>query len=266
MQMSDIITEIAEDLYKARTTRTPIEFVRHRLPEKDKDAAYRISELVTQQREAAEGRRRVGRKVGLTNPVVQARAGVDEPDYGIILDNMVFESPVERPASAYFHPKIEAELAFVLKSDILDTDLASVEAAIDYVTPAMELVDNRYHSYKMGIVDTIADNAACEGIVTGSVRIPYGEMDLKQVEMVLYRGDEELTRGVGANVMGDPINAVQWLAETSLRIGKPLRAGEILLSGSIGLIVDWDPNVTYTAKYSHGFGDVVAHLSEAVHA
>ena len=90
--MSDIITEIAEDLYNARTMRTPIEFVRHRLPEQDKDAAYRISELVTQQREAAEGRRRVGRKVGLTNPVVQERAGVDEPYYGINLDDKVFES------------------------------------------------------------------------------------------------------------------------------------------------------------------------------
>lgn len=264
--MSDIITEIAGDLYNARTLRTPIEFVRHRLPENDKDAAYRISELVTQRRETEEGRRRVGRKVGLTNPIVQERAGVDEPDYGIILDNMMFESPIERPASAYFHPKIEAELAFVLKSDILDSDLASIEAAIDYVTPAVELVDNRYFSYKMGIVDTIADNAACEGIVTGTVRVPYGEIDLREVEMVLYRGEEELTRGIGANVMGNPINAIQWLAETSLRIGKPLRAGEILLSGSIGLIVDWDTNVTYTAQYSHGLGSVVAHLTEAVDA
>lgn len=264
--MPDIITEIAGDLYTARTTRTPIEFVRHRLPDNDKDAAYRISELVTQQREVAEGRRRVGRKVGLTNPMVQKRAGVDEPDYGIILDDMTFESPIERPASAYFHPKIEAEIAFVLKSDILASDLASIEAAIDYVTPAMELVDNRYFSYQMGIVDTIADNAACEGIVTGAVRIPYGEIDLKGVEMVLYRGEEELTRGTGSNVMGDPIYAIQWLAETSIRIGKPLRAGEILLSGSIGLIVDWDPNITYTAKYSHGLGNVVAHLKETVDA
>lgn len=264
--MPDIIREIAGDLYSARTTRTPIEFVRHRLPDNDKDAAYRISELVTQQREVAEGRRRVGRKVGLTNPMVQRRAGVDEPDYGIILDDMTFESPIERPASAYFHPKIEAEIAFVLKSDILASDLVSIEAAIDYVTPAMELVDNRYFDYQMSIVDTIADNAACEGIVTGPVRIPFGEIELKDVEMVLYRGDEELTRGTGSNVMGDPINAIRWLAETSISIGKPLRAGEILLSGSIGLIVDWDPNITYTAKYSHGLGSVVAHLKETVDA
>lgn len=261
--MPETLMEIADDLYNARIQRTPIEFVRHRLPDNDKDAAYEISEIVTARREATEGLRRIGRKVGLTNPMVQERAGVDEPDYGIILDDMLFESPIEHSTADYFHPKIEAEVAFVLKADILDSSLATIEAAIDYITPAMELVDNRYFTYKMGIVDTIADNAACEGIVTGSVRIPYSEIDLKAVEMILYRGDEELTRGVGANVMGDPINAIQWLAETSLRIGKPLRAGEILLSGSIGLIVDWDPGVTYTAKYSHGLGSVVAHLVEA---
>ena len=264
--MPDLISEIAGDLYRARRTRTPIEFVRHRLSDNDKDTAYRISELVTQYRETAEGRRRVGRKVGLTNPMVQERAGVDEPDYGIILDDMLFESPVERPASAYIHPKIEAEIAFVLKADILDSDVEAVEAAIDYVTPAMELVDNRYVSYRMNIVDTIADNAACEGIVTGAVRVPYGDLDLRDVEMVLYRGDDEVTRGTGGNVMGDPLNAIQWLAETSLRIGKPLRAGEILLSGSLGLIVDWDPGISYTARYSHGLGSVVAHLKETADA
>jgi 2-keto-4-pentenoate hydratase len=258
--MTDVIAQIADDLYQARLTRTPIEFVRHRLPERDKDAAYRISELVTSRRESEQGLRRVGRKVGLTNPLVQARAGVDEPDYGIILDDMVFHSPVHRPRSAYLHPKIEAEIAFVLKDDVLSADLDLVEAAIDYVTPAIELVDNRYFTYQMGIVDTIADNAACEAIVLGDVKVPYGELDLREVEMVLTRDGEELTRGVGANVMENPVNAIQWLAATSLAIGKPLRAGEVLLSGSIGLIVDWDPGVTYTASYSHGLGQVSATL------
>jgi 2-keto-4-pentenoate hydratase len=199
--------------------------------------------------------------VGLTNPIVQERAGVDEPDYGIVLDDMVFESPIVRPRSAYIHPKIEAELAFVLKHDILTADLEAIEAAIDYVTTAIELVDNRYFDYRMSIVDTIADNAACAGLVTGPVRVPYGEIDLREVEMILYRGDEELTRGLASNVMGNPINAMQWIAETSLRIGKPLLAGEIVLSGSIGLIVDWDPDITYTARYSHGLGEITAVLS-----
>ncbi len=132
---------------------------------------------------------------------MQEKAGVDEPDYGIVLDDMVFASPVVRPRSAYLHPKIEAELAFVLRDDVLDARLAAIEEAIDYVVPAMELVDNRYPDYRMGIVDTIADNAACAGLVTGSVRMPYGAVELADVEMILYRGDEEITRGTGVNVM-----------------------------------------------------------------
>lgn len=259
--MSDLITTIAQELYDARRTQTPMDFVRDRLEVDDKESAYKISETVTQMRERLEGRTRVGRKVGLTNPIVQQRAGVSEPDYGIILDDMKFESPLVRPRSAYSHPKIEAEIAFVLKEDILDASLESVKAAIGYVTPAMELVDNRYHSYKMKIVDTIADNAACEGIVVGNVQIPYGEIDLREVVMVLYRGEEEITRGIASDVMGDPVLAIQWLAETAIRIGKPLRAGEVLLSGSIGHIVDWDAGVPYRAEFTHGLGEVVATLT-----
>lgn len=264
--MSDLIAEIAEDLYQARLQRTATAFVRERIDPEDTESAYAISEAVTQKRERLEGRTRVGRKVGLTNPMVQKRAGVSEPDYGIILDDMVFQTPVTRPQSAYLHPKIEAELAFVLKADITDSSLKSVEAAIDYVVAAIELVDNRYETYAMRIADTIADNAACEGIVLGSVRQPYGELDLRGVEMVLTAGGEELTRGIASNVMGNPILAIQWLAETSIRIGKPLQTGEILLSGSIGLIVDWRPDTPITASYSHGFGEVTAILESGSRA
>lgn len=257
--MTEQLEAIAEDLYNARRNQVTIDFVRTRIAEDDKDSAYAISELVTQKREAG-GARRVGRKVGLTNPVVQQRAGVDEPDYGVILDDMVFESPVNHPRSKYIHPKIEAELAFVLRKDVRDDSIETLVDAIDYVVPALELVDNRYPDYKMKIVDTIADNAACEGIVVGSERQAYGDTDLKDVEMILFKDGEELTRGKGEAVMGDPVNAVHWLAKTANRIGRPLQAGEILLSGSIGIIVDWDPDATYTARYSHGFGDVSATL------
>lgn len=258
--MSELYQQIADDLATARRTRIPIPHIRHRLPERDLDAAYAISEINTHRREVEEGRVRVGRKVGLTNPKVQEWAGVKEPDYGIVLDDMVFTDGVVRPQSAYIKPKIEAEIAFVLGEDLLSSDLDAVVGAIDYVTPAIELVDCRYLDYKMGIVDTIADNAACAGLVTGAVRVPYGELDLREVEMVLSRGDEEVTRGVGRNVMTDPVNAIRWLAETSIRIGKPLRAGEILLSGSIGLIVWWDSDVPYTASYTGGLGTVTATL------
>ena len=252
---------LANDLYEARRALRPIDFIRNHLAEGDLDAAYAISEFNTRRRVQEAGLRRVGRKVGLTNPMVQAKAGVDQPDYGIILEDMVFQSGTVRPRSVFIKPKIEAEIAFVLKEDLLSSDLDSIKAAIDYVTPAIELVDCRYHNYGMSILDTVADNAACEGVVLGSVRKSYEEVDLDEVEMALYRGDEEVTRGVGRNVLKGPINAIAWLAETSLRVGKPLLAGEILLSGSIGMIVDWDTDVPYRAEYSHGFGSVQATLS-----
>lgn len=257
--MTDSLQDIANDLYRARIDQKPIEFVRHRLEEGDKESAYEISELVTRMREA-KGARRVGRKVGLTNPVVQKRAGVDEPDYGVILEDMVFENGVRHPRGNFIHPKIEAELAFVLKDSVLDETLETLTQAIDYVVPAMELVDNRYPDYRMNIVDTIADNAACEGVVVGDVRKKVEDVPLTDVEMVLYKDDEELTRGRSDAVMGNPLNAIHWLAKTALRVGRPLQAGEFLLSGSIGIIVDWDPDATYTARYSHGFGSVSAYL------
>ncbi|HEY4536625.1 MAG TPA: fumarylacetoacetate hydrolase family protein [Enteractinococcus sp.] len=258
--MSSTIVTIAEDLYTARQTLTPIDHIRHRLPDGDLDAAYAIAEYSINRRIEQQGLKRVGRKVGLTNPMVQKKAGVDQPDYGFVLSDMVFETGVVRPRDAFIKPKIEAEIAFVLKNDILDARLEAIEEAIDYVTPVMELVDCRYHNYGMSILDTVADNAACEGVVVGTVRKPYDRAELEELQMILYRGDEEVTRGVGKNVLNGPINAIQWLAETSIRIGQPLQAGEILLSGSIGMIVDWDPDTPYTAKYTHDFGSVSATL------
>ena len=254
------VEQIAEELYCARREVRTIDFISARLPERDLEAAYRISELVASRREAELGVRRVGRKVGLTNALVQKRVGVFEPDYGIIHGDMVHASGVVRPASAHNFLRIEAEVAFVLGKDILDADLATVEDAIDYVTPAFELVDFRYPGNVGTIVDTIADNAGCDGIVLGEEQHHYAEVDLVRVEMVITTADgDEITRGIGSNVLGNPVNAVQWLAETALRRGQPLRAGEILLSGSIGYIEPWPPDVECTATIT-GLGRVRATL------
>lgn len=260
MTDTSVIEQIADELYRARREVTTMDFVSPRLPERDLDAAYRISELVATRREAELGVRRVGRKVGLTNPLVQKRVGVFEPDYGIIHDDMVHASGVVRPASAHNFLRIEAEVAFVLAKDLLDGELEAIKDAIDYVTPAFELVDFRYPGNVGQIVDTIADNAGCDGVVLGEERHAYGEIDLADVEMVITTAaGSEITRGVGGNVLGDPINAVQWLAETALRIGQPLRAGEILLSGSIGYIEPWPADVECTATIT-GLGCVRATL------
>lgn len=244
---AETIVEIARELHEARNGTYTVPYVSPRLPERDLDSAYAISRAFATFRERELGVRRVGRKVGLTNPLVQQRVGVFEPDYGIIHDDMVFESGVVLPASRYNRLLIEAEIAFVLKSDIVDPSLERIAAAIDYVTPAFEIVDFRYDGSVGKIVDTIADNAGCSGVVLGEEQHPYGTVDLTAVEMVITAGDAEITRGIGSNVLGNPINAVRWLAETAIATGYPLRAGEVLLSGSIGYIEPWPADVECVA-------------------
>jgi len=251
------IKAIARELFDAKEAVYTVPYVSPRLPEHDLDSAYAISEEFASLRERELAVRRVGRKVGLTNPLVQQRVGVFEPDYGIIHDDMVFESGVVLPASKYNRLLIEAEVAFVLRSDILEPTPEKVAAAIDYVTPAFEIVDFRYDGSVGQIVDTIADNAGCSGLVLGEEQHPYGSVDLTQIEMIITAGDTEITRGVGSNVLGDPINAVQWLAETAIRTGHPLRAGEVLLSGSIGFIEPWPADVECVATIT-GLGRVTA--------
>ncbi len=254
---SETVSAIARELHDAKSGVYTVPYVSPRLPEHDLESAYAISEAFASLREEELGVRRVGRKVGLTNPLVQQRVGVFEPDYGIIHDDMVFESGVVLPASRYNRLLIEAEIAFVLKADILDPSPEAIAEAIDYVTPAFEIVDFRYQGSVGKIVDTIADNAGCSGLVLGEERHPYGEVDLTTVEMVITAGDAEITRGVGSNVLGDPVNAVRWLAETAIRTGHPLRAGEVLLSGSIGYIEPWPADIECVATIT-GLGRVRA--------
>lgn len=254
---SQTITAIARELYEAKEGVYTVPYVSPRLPEHDLTSAYAISAEFASLRERELGVRRVGRKVGLTNPLVQKRVGVFEPDYGIIHDDMVFPSGVVLPSSRYNRLLIEAEVAFILKSDILDPSPAVVAEAIDCVTPAFEIVDFRYGGSVGQIVDTIADNAGCSGLVLGEEKHAYGSVDLAAVEMVITAGGTEITRGVGSNVLGDPINAVQWLAETAIRTGHPLRAGEVLLSGSIGYIEPWPADVQCVATIT-GLGRVSA--------
>lgn len=251
------IEKIARELFEAKRGVYTVPYVSPQLPDHDLDAAYAISAEFARLRETELGVTRVGRKVGLTNPLVQARVGIDEPDYGIIHDDMVHASGVRLPLSRYNHLLIEAEVAFGIGTDITDPSREAVEAAIEYVTPAFEVVDFRYDGSVGQIVDTIADNAGCSGIVLGEEKHAYGEVDLTQVEMVITGGDVEITRGVGSNVLGDPVNAVLWLAETAIRTGQPLRAGEVLLSGSIGYIEPWPADVECVATIT-GLGRVVA--------
>jgi 2-keto-4-pentenoate hydratase len=257
---SAAIDEITDLLWEATRTNTQIGYVHDYIAPDDVASAYEIQRRIVARKVAA-GRTRVGRKVGLTNPKVQAAVGVDEPDYGTIFADMVFESGVVLDPSDYLHPKIESEVCIALSRELTSWDVGYIEQSIEWIAPSFELVDGHLPDYRGTIVDTIADNAYCAGIIIGE-RQEYGAVDLAGVELSLKRDGVEITSGVGSNVMGNPINAVAWLARTAIEQDLPLQAGEILLPGSIGMIMDWDFGPLYTAELS-GLGTVEARFEVA---
>lgn len=254
--MTAVITheDAARMLARAEADRVPISPIRALFPPRDLDAAYRIQEINIVRREAA-GAIRVGRKIGLTAPAVQRQFQVDEPDYGVLLDGMALTHGGTLDFDCLIHPKIEAEVAFVLAADITETDLDSIRRAVDYVAPSLEVVDCRIRDYDIDIVDTISDNAAVAYYVLGEQRGRLDDIDLPSVSMTLTCGDEIISAGKGSDCMGDPLNAVRWLARTAIAQGRPLRAGEVILSGSLGPIGVMRPGKAHTAVFT-GLGAV----------
>ena len=187
----------------------------------------------------AEGRTVRGRKIGLTSRVMQQAMHIDEPDYGTLLEDMFFEDGAEIEAARFTDPRLEVELAFVLKHSISGrVTLLDVLDATDYVTPAIEIIAAR--SFRVDpdtgrpriVLDTIADNAASAGVVTGGRRVRPGEADLRWVAALLYRNGVIEESGVAAAVLGHPANGIAWLAGKFAAHGVALEAGQTILAGS----------------------------------
>jgi len=256
--------EALNRLSEARATRRPCAPIRGLLPAGDLDAAYAVqSDWVARQMVA--GARIVGRKVGLTSPVVQKQLGVDQPDFGFLLDTMACPADVPIDIARTLQPKIEAEVAFVLAHDLTAPVIgpADVAAATAYVVAALEIVDSRIAAWDIDIVDTVADNASSGLFVLGDQRIKLGDLDLPACLMTLRRDGRDgrdgqvVSEGSGSACLGDPLIAVAWLAATARNHGRPLRAGEIVLSGALGPMVPVAPGDGFHAEIS-GLGEVRA--------
>ena len=233
--MSDVAT-IAERLFEARRTRTAIPPVRTELPAKDLAAAYAVQAANNARLEAG-GAKRVGRKIGLTSEAVQRQLGVDQPDFGVLFGHMDFSAaPGAISAGSLISPRIEAEISFRLGRDITRKGLSAAElaAAVEAVAASAEIVDSAIADWDIDIVDTVADNASCGAFVIGPWQPFTADMDLAGRKMRLTRDDEEISVGAGAATLGNPLNALRWLAETAIDIGDPLRAGEVVLAGALG--------------------------------
>lgn len=233
-----LIEALGDELYEAWRDCRTIAPLTSRHPEVGIEDAYHIQQHLLARR-LASGRRVVGKKIGVTSKVVMDMLGVDQPDFGYLLDDMVFAEGDAIPMDGLIQPKAEGEIAFLLKKDLQGPGVttADVLAATEGVMTCFEIVDSRIENWKIKIQDTVADNASCGVFVLGSRLVSPREVDLVTCGMLLERNGEIVTLGAGAAALGSPVNAVVWLANTLGKLGIPLKAGEIILSGSLAAMV-----------------------------
>ncbi|MGP8122435.1 MAG: 2-keto-4-pentenoate hydratase [Xanthobacteraceae bacterium] len=200
------------------------------------DEAYAVAAINTAAR-LASGARVTGRKIGLTAPAVQRQLGVDQPDFGVLFDDMEFLDRATLPIGRLMQPKVEAEIAFVVARDLAFGRAPSYGefiAAIDHALPAIEVVDSAIENWKITIADTVADNASAGLYVLGDQPVAVGSVQLAEVAMVLRLNGEIVSRGEGRACLDHPLRAAYWLACEMAARGEALRAGEIILSGALG--------------------------------
>ncbi|HQE69909.1 MAG TPA: 2-keto-4-pentenoate hydratase [Atopobiaceae bacterium] len=253
----DSIQKFADMLYDAEGTRVAIPPLTEMEPALDIDDAYAI-QLANVERVVREGHVISGKKIGLTSQGIQKQLGVDEPDYGHLfaaMDCTDGSCEIDR----LMQPKIEGELAFILKDDLTGGHVTAedVRAATDYVVAAFEIVDSRVADWKIKLVDTVSDNASSGRYVLGTKKLSLDEVDLPSVRMVLYKNGEVVGEGTGAAVLGDPAVAVAWLANRLWGYGVALKAGEVILSGAFSSAPEAARGDVFTADFGDA-GSVTA--------
>ncbi|MCL1852484.1 MAG: fumarylacetoacetate hydrolase family protein [Peptococcaceae bacterium] len=256
----------ARELFDAERNRAAIPPMTERDDSFNLDMAYAV-QMANVSRVLAMGHRICGKKIGLTSLPMQKQMGVNEPDYGHLFAAMACVDG-QVPADALIQPKIEAELAFILKKDLRGGSVtaADVADATDYVVGAFEIVDSRVVDWRIKLPDTVADNASSGRYVLGTTRIAPRDVDLAGVAMKLYKlkdssqdegGMELMGEGVGAAVLGDPLVAVAWLANKLWSYGVALEAGETVLSGAFSAAPAARKGDVFQAEFTH-FGCVEA--------
>ena len=255
MTTSTSLDRAVDRLENAVASGTPCPPVRDLVGSDDIAAAYRVqSELIA--RRLRRGAARAGRKIGLTNPVVQRQLGVGQPDFGVLLDDMAVPDGGVVPAGRLLQPKVEGEVAFRLAADLNgELDQAAVRAAVASAHAAVEIVDSRIAGWDIRIADTVADNASSGLFVISEHAVPLEAVEPVDVKMTLDLNGQVVSSGTGNACMGDPLLALEWLARTAAEFGDPLRAGEIVLSGALGPMVEVHPGDRVRVEIS-GLGAV----------
>ncbi|MEH6938226.1 2-keto-4-pentenoate hydratase [Bacillus sp. JJ664] len=244
------IDEIASLLLDSERNRRSIKPLTEQHPHLTIQEAYQI-QLANIDYKLSQGEKIVGKKIGLTSIAMQELLGVDEPDYGHLLNTMNLENGGEVSINETIAPKVEAEIAFVLKKDLVgpNVTIEDVIKATDYIVPAIEVVDSRIENWKIRLEDTVADNASSCLFVLGNHRFDIHEIDLPNVMMELYRNGELMNTGKGSAVLGNPITCVAWLANKLSEFGISLKAGEVILSGALSAAINASAGDCFTAKF-----------------
>ncbi len=252
----------ATDLLAAERKREQIGLLSLRHPDIGMDDAYEVQNAIYHQK-LAQGRKVIGWKIGLTSKAMQYALNIDIPDSGILFDDMVFGHGATVPVGRFIQPRIEAEIAFVMKSAVAGTDISrnDIIAATDFVGPSIEILDTRIQRVDpetgkaRTVFDTISDNAANAGVVLGQARHPVDAFDLRWVGAMAFRNGEIEETGLGAGVLNDPVESVVWLARRMAQYGQSIEPGQIILSGSFIRPIECPPGTEIHADFGP-FGHV----------
>lgn len=252
MSSHDQLAKRLRDAYAGE----PVAPLRDLLTPNDADGAYAVQAINTAYWQDR-GRRIVGRKVGLTAKAVQAQLGVNQPDFGVLFEDMEIEDGGVLKPSSVIQPKAEAEVALILSRDITSQDVTHDQLfeSVAHAVAAIEIVDSRIADWKITFADTVADNGSSAFFVLGDVRKPLKGLDLYTCGMALELNGEVASLGAGAACLGHPLHAALWLAQTLARRGEPLRAGDVILTGALGPMVAVKPG-DRVAAHIGGLGSV----------
>ncbi|WP_232698299.1 2-keto-4-pentenoate hydratase [Brevibacillus daliensis] len=248
--MSNLIEEIATELLEAEESKQAILPLTGRYEELTVEDSYAIQLHVIEQK-LKSGRTIIGKKVGLTSKAMQQMLGVNEPDYGHLLDDMKVEDSQTVSVDRFLSPRVEAEIGFVLKDDLVGPNVTFLDVlmATDYVLPTIEIIDSRIADWKIKLVDTVADNGSSAMVVVGDKKTSIAGLDLRTVGMNFFKNGQQIATGAGAAALGHPAHAVAWLANKLHEFGITLKAGEIILPGALSKAEDVCSGDTITADF-----------------
>ncbi len=255
------VTAAAQRLWEAAQSGQTCAPVRDLIGATSIEDAYAVQEINTARR-LSQGARVVGSKIGLTSPSVQAQFGIAQPDFGMLWDDREVVNGGEISVADIMQPRAEAEIAFVLGKDLTAENPTTIDvlSAIDYALASIELVGSRIEGWDIRITDTIADNASASHWVVGHRPVKLENLDLINCKMVLEKNGVVASEGMGSACLGSPVNAMLWLAKTMARLGKPMRAGEVILTGALGPMLKVEAGDHFRAVID-GLGEVSARFT-----